>query len=150
MPAAARASAHAAFLRPWTFRALESEKEEATLKAQNVPWLVRKMISRITPERSFALDEEGNLVMRVKAVSGGWNEFTCVDGWSSQSNLFGYAVTSSMSWEGSTIHTENVVNDTRGEATHVTRSLHYVDENGELVNESVSGDIAYKTWFAAQ
>ena len=35
-------------------RRLESEKEEAALKTQHVPWLVRKMISRITPERRRA------------------------------------------------------------------------------------------------
>jgi hypothetical protein len=152
-PAAPRAAAHAAFLRPWTFRALESEKEEATLKAQSVPWLVRKMLARITPERRFALNEEGQLLMRVKAVSGAFNEFCCVDGWTSQSNLFGYAVTSTMSWEGDVIHMENrVVEDGgKGDATHVTRSLHYLDAStGELVNESVSHGVSVKTWFTAK
>ena len=78
----------------------------------------------------------------------------CVDGWSVQSNLFGYAVTSSMKWEGGVIHTENVIHamedSGKGEATRVTTSLHYVDDHGELVNESISGGIAYKTWFSPQ
>jgi hypothetical protein len=138
-----------AFLRKWEFRALESDKEAATLKAQNVPLLVRKMIKRITPRRQFVLDEGGSLVMRVKAVSGGWNEFLCVDGWSTHSTLFGYAVSSSMSWKEGVIQTVNTVAGDGKTPPRVTTSLHYVDDNGELVNESIYNGISAKTWFTA-
>ena len=54
-----------------------------------------------------------------------------------------------MSWQDKVIQTVNTVAADGKTAARVTTSLHYVDENGELVNESIYDGISAKTWFTA-
>lgn len=59
----------------WVLRDYEHENCEALLTTQRVPYLVRKVLMRIKPERKFKV-VDGELVMMTKTLTGGFLELS--------------------------------------------------------------------------
>ena len=113
-----------------------------------------QLLLRFKPERKFIIDEDGYLVLNSRSLTGGWIVICSAEGTESLSSFFGYNIRSVMSWEPSPVPntgsdmmiTANHVTDPSGN-TKVTYSKHWIDEDNDLVNATVSDDGEYNCYF---
>ena len=64
----------------WVCVDAENEKADESLAVQGVPFVIRKVLLRWTPERKFVVDADGHLVFMSRTLAGGWKRLCAKDG----------------------------------------------------------------------
>jgi len=130
----------------------EDAKAEAMMKSQGVPWMVRKILMQIKPERKayeeVAADGSKTLVLASKSMSGEFIPAKCISGWTHHSEFFGYKFETVVTWlAGGVLRVENHVYDKAKRKTTVTDT--WVEGGKLMVRQSAEAD-SYQLVFENQ
>lgn len=143
----------AAWTGHWVMTHCEDAKVDAMMRAQGLPYMLRRMLQRFRSERIFAWDaNERALHMSSRTLSGGWADLKGIEGHRQTSSFFGFTFDCEVHWEGTgaartQVVTTNVTDLAGG--TSVSTAKHWLD-GATLVNQVLTPNGEYKVFMRRQ